>query len=375
MYMNKVSSATASVLCHLLRRVTDPAFPLDHDLLKSADWKKVRKLAAVQGVQSIIFDAVSELPADLRPSQAFMMPWIRYVVGQEQIYTRHSAAIADLSAFYESHGIRMMLLKGWGLSLNYPHPKHRPCGDVDVWLYGEYEKGDALLESELDIHPLMSSHHTIFFYKDVEVENHITFIETDCHKADGSEEILLKYAEEAPISVMSVKGNPILLPSADMNAYFLLRHSTAHFATEYISLRHLLDWAFFVDKHHSQINWDELYANAEKANMHIFLDCQNAICVNELGFSSEHFPVRKSRPELEKRIFNDIISPEFNEDAPDMRQNFLKYCYVKTKRNFANKWKYDITYKESFYSILFRFAWNRIKSPYSFADIMDKNKI
>lgn len=109
--------------------------------------------------------------------------------------------------------------------------------------------------------------------------------------------------------------------------------------------------------------------------MHIFLDCQNAICVNELGFSPEHFPVRKSRPELEKRIFNDIISPEFNEDAPDMRQNFLKYCYVKTKRNFANKWKYDITYKESFYSILFRFAWNRIKSPYSFADIMDKNKI
>ena len=89
----------------------------------------------------------------------------------------------------------------------------------------------------------------------------------------------MKYAEEAPISVMSVKGNPILLPSADMNAYFLLRHSTAHFATEYISLRHLLDWAFFVDKYHSQINWDELYANAEKANMHIFLDCQNAICV------------------------------------------------------------------------------------------------
>ena len=84
--MNKVSSATASVLCHLLRRVTDPAFPLDHDLLKSADWKKVRKLAAVQGVQSIIFDAVSELPADLRPSQAFMMPWIRYVVGQADLY-------------------------------------------------------------------------------------------------------------------------------------------------------------------------------------------------------------------------------------------------------------------------------------------------
>lgn len=104
------------------------------------------------------------------------------------------------------------------------------------------------------------------------------------------------------------------------------------------------------------------------------MDCQNAICVNELGFPAEHFPVRICRPALEKRIFMDILFPEFTDEAPPMRRNFLKYCYVKTRRNFANRWKYDITYKESFLSILFRFAWNRIRSPYSFADIMNKNK-
>jgi len=46
---------------------------------------------------------------------------------------------------------------------------------------------------------------------------------------------------------------------------------------------------------------------------------------------------------------------------------------VKTKRQFADKWKYDITYKESFWNILFRFAWNRIKSQYTFRDIVEKN--
>ena len=73
--------------------------------------------------------------------------------------------------------------------MNYPKPNHRPCGDVDIWGYGDQEKADALLEKEKDIHPIKSSHHTIFNYEDV--ENHITFIEVDCHEADGSEEVFI----------------------------------------------------------------------------------------------------------------------------------------------------------------------------------------
>lgn len=374
MSMNQHDSKSVAVICQLLRKVVDPAYAVDIGIIESADWKGVMRLASRQGVLAVIFDALSGLPGEVRPDQKILLPWIKSVVGYEKQYARHSDAVSELSAFYESHGIRMMLLKGWGLSLNYPHPDHRPCGDVDIWLYGDQERGDALLAAELDIHPVKSSHHTIFFYKGAEVENHITFIETDCHEDDGSEELIMKFAEESPVKVVSARGNSICLPSHNLNAYFLLRHSSAHFATESITLRHLLDWAFFVNKYHSQINWDQLYANAEKVNMHIFMDCQNAICVNELGFPAEHFPVRASRPALEKRIFMDILFPEFKDEAPPMRRNFLKYCYVKTRRNFANRWKYDITYKESFLSILFRFAWNRIRSPYSFADIMNKNK-
>lgn len=369
-----LDTETASVLCQLIRLAKNTEYKIDEDLIKVVDWEKVMNLAFSQGVLAISLDAISLLPESLRPKSITLLEWIGEVLNLETNYERHANVISELSSFYEEHGIKMMLLKGWGLSLNYPVPNHRPTGDIDIWLYGNQKKGDKLIESEKGIHPIKSSHHTIFFYDEVEVENHITFIEVDCHKTDGSEEILLDYAKEPAIEAVCSNGNTILLPSPNLNAFFLLRHSAAHFATERITIRHLLDWAFFVQKYYDRIDWDALYANAKDKNLHVFLDCQNAICVNELGFDKDYFPIHEKYSELEKRIFNDILFPEFREEAPGIRENFIKYCFVKTKRQFANKWKYSITYNESFWSILMRFAWNRIKSPYSFGDIVEKNK-
>lgn len=361
----------ARTTCHLIRKVIAPSYQIPFAEIKSVDWGRLKGFAARQGVSTFIFDAISELPEGIRPSQEVLIQWIGSVLIQEANYKRHANAISELSAFYASHDIKMILLKGWGLSLNYPHPNHRPTGDMDIWLYGDQSKGDEFLKTEKGIHPIKSSHHTVFSFNGVEVENHITFIETDCHKPDGSEELLINYAASEPALVVAgMNGDKILIPSVNFNAYFLLRHSSAHFATESITLRHLLDWAFFVEKYHQDIDWEALYTNAKDKNIHIFLDCQNAICVDKFGFSQDHFPVRTPCPELEERIFNDTLFPEFCSKAPAMRQNFAKYCYVKTKRHFANKWKYAITYRENFLSIFLRFARNRIKSPYAYGDLV-----
>ena len=318
---------TVLVLCQLIRLASDASYVVDEKLIRNANWKDVKNLASRQGVLAVVSDAISILPKEWIPGQNNLVDWIGEVLSQEFTYAKHADVISDLSSFYGNHGIKMLLLKGWGLSLNYPQPNHRPTGDVDIWLYGDQEKGDKLIESEKGIHPIKSSHHTVFLYDDVEVENHITFIEVDCHKADGSEEILLNYAKEPAIEEEGPKGNTILIPSPNLNAFFLLRHSAAHFATEGITVRHLLDWAFFIVKYHDRIDWDALYANARDKNLHVFLDCQNAICVNELGFNKDFFPIHQTYPKLEKRIFNDILFPEFSEEAPEMRDNFLKYCF------------------------------------------------
>lgn len=60
----------------------------------------------------------------------------------------------------------MMVLKGYGLSKNYPVPNHRPCGDMDIYLFGDQEKADKLIAEELGIKIDNSHHHhTVFQFQ------------------------------------------------------------------------------------------------------------------------------------------------------------------------------------------------------------------
>ena len=156
-------------------------------------------------------------------------------------------------------------------------------------------------------------------------------------------------------------GMRLLLPTAEFNSYFLLRHNAIHFTVDGITIRHLLDWATFVMRYNKDINWEALYEFAEVTKMDKFLCCMNAICIDDLGFKPDLFPARNRDEVLKKRILNDILHSEFDEEIPDRHSHFLKYCYVKTKRLWANRWKSRITNTDSFLSELICYASNRLK--------------
>lgn len=83
---------------------------------------------------------------------------------------------------------------------------------------------------------------------------------------------------------------------------------------------------------------------AKKYNLYRFMSCQNALCVDYLGFPSEVFPEFERNKELETRVLNDILSPEFNKKAP---KGFMKGLLFKYERWRANIWKHKITFPES----------------------------
>lgn len=87
------------------------------------------------------WDGIQFLPEAVRPSKALRLQWAVNVDRIENTYRRQERAIARLAAFYREHAIPMMLLKGYGLSLFYPVPEHRPCGDIDIWLFGRQPRG------------------------------------------------------------------------------------------------------------------------------------------------------------------------------------------------------------------------------------------
>ena len=102
----------------------------------AAQWREIYDLSSVQGVLAQAWDGMQLLPEAMRPPRALRLQWAVNVERIEKVYRRQERAIARLAAFYREHAIPMMLLKGYGLSLFYPVPEHRPCGDIDIWLFG-----------------------------------------------------------------------------------------------------------------------------------------------------------------------------------------------------------------------------------------------
>lgn len=56
--------------------------------------------------------------------------------------------MTDLARLYANNGIRMMVVKGYGLSLDWPVPNHRPVGDLDIYNFGKWKEADVLVAKE-----------------------------------------------------------------------------------------------------------------------------------------------------------------------------------------------------------------------------------
>ena len=120
--------------------------------IKEYDWASIKVLADVQGLTAIVMDGIERLPDQLRPPKTLTLQWIGEVLqSYERRYPDYEKAIGELAGFYRTQEIKLMILKGYGLSLNYPKPNHRPCGDIDTWFFGKQQEADVLLTKELGI--------------------------------------------------------------------------------------------------------------------------------------------------------------------------------------------------------------------------------
>ena len=258
----------------------------------------------------------------------------------------------------------MMVLKGYACAIDWPKPEHRPCGDVDIWQFGKQKEADTVLSQEKGIKVDTSHHHhTVFDWSDIMVENHYDFINVYDYKSSKEIEKILKNLGQDDSFYTEVNGVKVYLPSPNLHALFLLRHSASHFASTFITFRQVLDWAFFVQKHTNDIDWKWLKEILRKYHMKDFFNCINAICVEELGFSSGMFPSIQFSPDLKEKVLHDILSPEFTIVEPDSLIPRLLYKY---KRWYGNGWIQELCYDDSRISGFISNLWAHVLKPTSF---------
>lgn len=347
---------------------------------KGIEWNQLKALADAQGLSAIVLDGLNSLPLNSLESykmpQVLSLQWIGEVMhSYEDRYAAYERAISSLAGFYNQYGYKMMVLKGYGCSIDWPKPEHRPCGDIDIWLFGKQKEADALLAKEKGIKVDASHHHhTVFNWCGFTVENHYDFVNVHAHRSSREIEKVFKKLGDVEnvnngnnsntnITNVMVLGEKVYLPSANLHALFLMRHLAAHFAAVGISLRQMLDWAFFVEKHGKAVDWEWLDSMLEKYHMKDFFNLVNAICVEDLGFPSYIFPSGQFIPSLKERVLNDILDPGFTIAEPN---GFMRRLVYKYRRWQGNAWKQELCYSESRWEMFWTGIWAKMLKPANF---------
>ena len=337
---------------------------LNNSIPENIDWNVLYDLAQNQGVVAIVLDGINycyEKGIELNLNFQTKMDWIGLVSQMETIYAQHEKNMRALAAWYQQHNIRMMVLKGYGLSLNYPVPNHRPCGDIDIYLFGDQVRADKLLQEELGNSVDKSHHHhTVFKFQRETVENHYDFL--NIHVRKSNKRIEAKLKELASDNVNFEINYNLLFPSVEFNTIYLLRHCAAHFASTEMTIRQVLDWGFYMEKHHQEIDWDTYLPYIKQEGMFRFYNLLGLFCMRHLGFDASIFH-SLYEDDLFERFSKEILSPEF-EDRENGR--LLHSLSVKPRRWWHNRWKNRLCYLDGAFSEFTYGLWAKLLKPSHF---------
>lgn len=395
--MNRNSELLIALVRYAIKGGQPPRIP------SGVDWKAMAKLSHDQGVTAIMCDGISlaiqaleEAEEEQESSARAVIDEVRkakllffnHIIGEERKFEKLTAALAGLAAFNRGNGIRTLLIKGPGLSLNYPIPMHRNSSDLDIYEFGEHEKADRLLEEKLGIKiDTTHEHHTTFKFMGVDVENHYDIINRYAHRDSAEADDHFKQLLSEDCGEIEIGGQKVLVPSAQFNSEFLLRHAAQHFAGERLMIRQILDWATLADRHFEEIDWKATEAFAEKHGMGRFLTILNSICIDYFGIEPEKFgdmaaakfgdadaavfrTASRQDGDLEARaldrgmaarVMDDVMEPEFSETKP--KKDTIRILAFKWRRWRANIWKHRLVYDEKLPMMFLTLAWSHLRRP------------
>lgn len=352
-----------STLTHLLR-VAIGTERVEVPKVEGVAWQAVYRLARKQGVLAIAFDGLTKLfehDKEFAKSfpQSLKLQWINATFTIEQRYERQREVCAEIADKWTEQGIKTLCLKGLAFSTYYPIPNHRECGDFDCYLYHNYKKGnDIARELGAKVDDGWYKHSEIC-YRKVMIENHQYIVSIRNGKMYRALHNLLdEIARTEPRTPLF--DTQIEMPSAMFNALFLNHHSLTHFLSEGIRLRHLLDWALFLEKEQNNLDWSRFYALCEEYDMRAFVDCSTAVAVEVFGIEITNNKIATQSPYAEL-----VLDSILNDDDAVFSQNIgaWRKRIMLVRNLFASEWKYKAFSNRNIFTTFISLVWGYLTHP------------
>ena len=227
------------------------------------DWDRLMDISTEQGLIAWVWDGICKLPQEQQPPRQQRINWGLSAQEIWQRYERQKEVLAEIIGICNQNHIRLLLMKGLGLSELYPKPQSRPSGDIDIYLFEDFERGNILFsdnqcpETEL---------HTSFCYKGIEIENHKIFVYNNSKVKGLVGEYVLNHVND---SSLKSGGYYTLPPMA--NLAYLLMHALNHVNYELedtiLSVRNILDIGMFLRRYKEQLPSNDVYVTLKKLRL------------------------------------------------------------------------------------------------------------
>ena len=297
----------AEILLHLIKKSFCPETEMLPDaLLREADWQKVMEEAMSQAVLISAFDAAACYKSYM-PQEVYLY-WFQRVSKGMIANLRVSRMQRELTHLLEEHGFRHLILKGEASAAFYSKPELRHLGDIDFLIDpGQTDEIAALLVGNGYV---QSDHadvwHIGFRKAGVQLEMHFSI--PGVPKGQPGERIcshIQNLLQETEI-VTGLQGD---FPAAKEihHGLILLLHMQQHMISEGLGLRHLCDWAAFVNKTYQKDFWPlQLLPLLRELGLMKYTSVMTEICVRYLGISCPEWIGHDT--ELGDAVLHDILT-------------------------------------------------------------------
>jgi hypothetical protein len=249
--MTGFSTVQQAVLELLKKGLFKSATDFDFSVLSDEEWEAVASEIRAQSIDIVCFDATDSLNIPSHVSSDLLLRAANLLAGNLKIQT----AQEQLTNLLEKNSIPYVILKGAASSYFYDNRQNRISGDIDFLVPTNYvaETEQLLLKNGAVCHEEHNENHVGFRFMNVEVELHHSV--AGIPKNEFGEVYKEYFAQICNRRVYDESG--FFKPDAPMHGVVILLHTFHHVMSYGIGLRHICDWACYVNKTHTEPYWKE----------------------------------------------------------------------------------------------------------------------
>lgn len=308
----------------------------------------VLKEARKQTVEGIIFDC---LPSTLKNTNpALYSHWYKRVLGILSDGYRVEKAHGEIGQLLNSNGIKYCLLKGCRSAYYYPDPFSRALGDVDFLIFPKdvdkvceilKEKGFEQIEEETE-----NDMHIAFIKDKVYYELH--------YKFDDAMELTESLIENTEDFLLSDGKYTVKVNNEAYHAIVMLLHMKRHMSQAGMGIRHLCDWAVFVNSFDNDRFIKEILPLIESKGLLKFAQALSLASNKYLGL-----PYREWFGKFDEKIIDTLMDYIFTTGNFGKKEvSFAPFISKNTEIGTSNRF---IQFRESLRKIVYK-NWPKSKN-------------